>query len=341
MDKKEFCKLIKKIPKAEIHLHCEGVISHETARCFLMREDKNYQSINKVKNLFKYNNLSEFIQTFLLIQRSYKNLSDFKKVFIDLANYLKRNGIVYSEVYLSPTQFVKSGFIYAEIIKVITEEIRKIRKKSGIVIKLIVDVSRTFGPENAMTNLESIITNLNNSIVGIGLGGDESKGPAKDYKEVFAVAKKHGLHRVAHAGEDVGPESIWDAINYLDIERIGHGITAIQDEKLMGLLADRSIPVEINMTSNLFTKYIVKDIKEHPVKPFYEKGIRITVNTDDPTFFNVELVDEYWNLYNELGFTLDDIKLVVINGFESSFMKKSTKRNYIKKVNKLFNRYIK
>ncbi len=334
MDKNLFYKLLRKIPKPEIHLHCEGVISKQTAREFLMRDDPKYRSLNEVKKLFNYSNLSEFIQTFLLIQRSYKNVKDFKKLFIDVALYLKKNGIVYSEIFLSPSQFLKIGMQFDEVLDAISNEIKKIKKKYRITLKIIIDVSRTFGIENAMNNLDLVLKKRRNCIIGIGLGGDESKGPAREFESVFKKAKEAGLHTVAHAGEDVGPDSIWDAINILKSERIGHGITAIQDKALIEYLKLNSIPLEINPTSNLFTKFIVKTIEEHPIKPFYDAGVMVTLNTDDPTFFNVDLIDEYWSLYNNLGFTLCDIKQIIINGFKATFLPENIKRKYIKLVEK-------
>ena len=125
------------------------------------------------------------------------------------------------------------GFKYEDMVKIFHEKISKIKEKRGITIKLLMDVSRTFGCENAMNNYNLLKQFPCEDIIGIGLGGAEAKGPAKDFAPVYELALKEGYKAVAHAGEDVGPESIWDSINYLHAERIGHGITAIQDEKLM------------------------------------------------------------------------------------------------------------
>ena len=338
MEKEEFYNILKKIPKAEIHLHTEGVISRKTVRTMLSRKNPDYKDPKSIDDLFNYNDLKDFIKTFLLIQNSFEYLSDFKALFNNISQYLKRNGIVYAEMFFSPSLFVKNGWKFEDMLDVFVKKIKKIRRKNKIKIKIIIDVSRTFGPENAMRNLKSILKYNNKNIIGIGLGGDEIKGPAKDFKEIFKLAKKEGYHRVAHAGEDDGPESIWDAINYLDAERIGHGISSINDEKLMNYLEKSQIPLEISPTSNIFTKRFVEKIEDHPIKEFYKRGIITTLNTDDPTFFGVDLIDEYWNLYTKLGFSLEALRDVVIYGFEASFLSENEKNKYIKKVKKIWSK---
>ena len=136
------------------------------------------------------------------------------------------------------------------MLDIIQATISKIEKRDKLTIKLIIDVSRTFGVENALANLNLTISHKTPMVTGIGLGGDEEKGPARLFKDVFELARKQGLHVVAHAGEVVGPESIWDALKELKVERIGHGISAIQDPELIKYLADNQIPVEICLTSN-------------------------------------------------------------------------------------------
>lgn len=283
--------------------------------------------------MFSYNDLKGFIQIFLLLQSVFDKISDFEKLFKNIGPYLKRNGIVHAELFFSPSNFIKNGITFDEIMDIFDEEVQRIKKEDNIEVKLIVDVSRTFGISNAQKNLELVLKRKSNSLIGIGLGGDERKGPAKNFTSVFKRAKDQNLHRVAHAGEDVGPESIWDAINLLYAERIGHGISAVHDEKLIKYLVENQIPLEICPTSNIFTKRYVKKIENHPIKSFFEKGLTVTLNTDDPAFFNVELLDEYWNLYSKLKFSLDDIKKVIINGFRSSFITESAKKNYINMVN--------
>ena len=147
---------------------------------------------------------------------------------------------------------------------------------------------------------------------------------------------KDGFKVVAHAGEDVGPESIWDAINLCHVTRVGHCITAIQDEKLMDTLKERNIVLEVCPTSNVFTKKYVKCIKEHPVSEFFKRGLFVTLNTDDPVFFKVSLLDEYWKLVDEAGWSMDDIKTLVKNGFKALFADDAVKSEWCAKVDNSF-----
>jgi len=328
VNKIEFYRFMKKIPKAELHLHCEATVSKKTIG-MLYKKSANLDLTNEeLDNFFSFDNLAEFVKCFIELQKLLTTPDDLKFLFNDLKDYLQANSIVYCEVFFSPSSLIRKGFTFKDMIAVISNKIEKIKNETGIIIKIIIDVSRTFGCENAMNNLKFIEESKNLNIIGIGLGGDEKKGPAKDYTEVFKQAKKDGLHLVAHAGEDVDSQSIKDSINYLNVERIGHGITAIQDKKLVEFLAEKKIPLEICVTSNLFTKKIVTKIEEHPVRAFYDKGVFLTINSDDPSMFNTSLVEEYWLLYSKLNFTMEEIKQLVLNAFEAAFMPVSEKKKY-------------
>lgn len=335
MKKEEFYTFIKKIPKVEIHIHAEGIIGRKTVSKLLSKNEPEYTDMKKVDNLFAYNSLEEFIKVFLKIQRSFTSEEDFSLLFDDIKQYLVRNNIVYTEMFVAPSMFIKNGIDFNCMINEMIRKIKEIKKETSRVIKLIIDVSRSFGMSNAFENLERTINLIERSdeIIGIGLGGDEQKGPANDYIPVFERALKHKIHRVAHAGESVGPESVWAAIKGLKAERIGHGISSIQDEKLMQYLKKYQIPLEICPTSNIFTAHYVKKIENHPIREFYDRGLNVTLNSDDPTFFfNTDLIDEYWNLYSKLSFSLDDLKIIIINGINSSFMNKNDKKKLIKQV---------
>ncbi len=334
MKKKDFYDKLKNIPKAEIHLHIEALPSRKFVSKLLSRQDPKYNDMANVDEVFTYDNLTQFIQAFLLVQGAFKEPEDFAGLMESARDYLVDNGIVYAEMFFAPTAFLKKGWKFEQIMDFFVKKIDEIYEKDHIKIRLLIDVSRTFGAENAQNNLDIVLKYNSDKIIGIGLGGAEIKGPAAEYKDVYANAKKAGLCRVAHAGEDVGPESVWDSIKLLDAQRIGHGISSIQDENLVKYLADNKIPLEICPTSNVFTKKYVQKIEDHPIRPFFDKGVIVTVNTDDPTFFNVSLLDEYWNLYTKLNFTLDEIKQIIINAFEVSFMPENDKKAYIEEVNK-------
>ena len=337
MTRNEFFNVFQKIPKAELHLHLEAVISRDTIRKFYMRKEPMLtaeQLDAKVSELFTYSDLNGFIQSYLMVQSLYESPSDFDHVFDDLKDYMIRNGIVYAEVFAAPSAFIKNGWNFSELVQVYHKSILRIQSETNIKIRLLIDVSRTFGFENAEKNLQLLLANRIPEIIGIGLGGSEQKGPAKLFGEVFDKARKNGLVTVAHAGEDVDAYSVWDAIDILHSARIGHGISSIQDEKLMQVLAERKIPLDVCPTSNIFTKKYVKKLSEHPIRTFFDRGIIVTLGSDDPLFFGVELLDEYWNAYSEMGFTEKELRQVIKNSFTASFLNDSEKASFIEAVDR-------
>lgn len=334
MKKAEFYSFLKAIPKAEIHLHIEAVISKDSIKKLYLKKNGTEFTDAEMKKLFSYNDLNGFIAAFLKVQDLFTGVDDFDLVFSDLQKYIEDNGVAYAEVFFAPSAFVKKGFVYGEIMKNFSKNIAKIKKETGVDVRVLVDVSRTFGLENAEKNLDMLLANKIPEVIGIGLGGAESKGPCKDFGPVFERARKNGLKTVAHAGEDVDAWSIWDALDVLHSARIGHGITAIQDEKLMERLKTEAIPLEVAPTSNVFTKKYVPSFDKHPIRAFYDKGLMVTVNTDDPLFFKVNLLDEYWNLHTKLNFTLDEIKQLVLNSFASTFLSDAEKKAWSDKVEK-------
>lgn len=336
MNKSEFKNLLLKVPKAELHIHIEAVITLNSVKKLYKNKFGSEMSVSEQKDLFSYNDLNGFIQSFLKVQDLLQSVEDFNLVFNDLEKYLVNNGINYCEAFFAPTAFLKKGFDYEKMVNIFHKKIEKIKEKNNIEIKLLMDVSRTFGCDNAMENYNLLKQYPCKDIIGIGLGGAEKKGPAKEFAPVFDLAVKEGYKVVAHAGEDVGPESIWDSINYLHAQRIGHGITAIQDEKLMDTLSEKKIPLEICITSNTFTKAVIKEAKDHPIKKFYDKGIIVTVNTDDPVFFKTTLIDEFWICYNELNFSIEEIKQLVKNSFTASFLSEKEKEEWCKQVENNF-----
>jgi len=334
MTKSEFKSFIKGVPKAELHLHIEAVISLAGVKKLYKNRFGKEMSKEEQVALFSYDDLNGFIQAFLKVQDMFVSEKDFNLVFKELEKYLVRNGIDYCEAFFAPTAFLKKGFDYKKMITIFHKQIQKIKERSGVTIKLIMDVSRTFGCENAMKNYELLKKYPCEDIIGIGLGGAEAKGPAKEYGPVFDLAKKEGWHVVAHAGEDVGPESIWDALKLLHAERIGHGLTTYQDPELVQDFIKTQIPIEICITSNTFTKKVVKQARYHPVKKYYDEGIMVCINTDDPVFFKTTMLDELWICVKSLKFSMDDVKQLIKNSYISSFMSDTEKKTALAAVDK-------
>ena len=313
VDKQRFYEVIRKIPKAEIHIHLEDFFASCSA---------------------PVRTLPEFLDVWREAMRSLEKVEDFGIAFENLRNYLKRNGIVYAEVYFAPRICIEEkGIAYPEIVAFFESRIREIRMNDDIEIKFLIDLSRTYGVERANRVLDAVLSCRSKYIIGIGLGGDEKKGPARDFVDLFDKARAHGLRTVAHAGEDDTHQSIWDAVELLGAQRIGHGTSGAYDQRTIDFLVEKQIPLEISPTSNLVTGTYVKDFAEHPIRKFWNSGAFITLNTDDPTIFNTSLLKEYWKLYNILGYEFNHLYTVITNAFRASFMPVSKEREYIKKIN--------
>ncbi|WP_156888245.1 adenosine deaminase [Spirochaeta cellobiosiphila] len=331
-DKERLMDFLSRVSKTEIHIHAEMTVRPET----YLELNKKYQlesAMNTVDDFAQYlkiSSLSEMIQHFFHLQTFFKEPEDFKLMARDVLHYAKSNQIFYMEVFVSPSKALQNGIDFNQMMQALETEFEIIEQEAGVRILMLLDVSRSFGPENANNNLELLI-GYNKKIsschrcIGIGLGGAEEGNPARDYKKVFQKARRAGLHVVSHAGEEVESESIWEAIKDLKSERIGHGTSAIKDEKLMEYLKKKQIPLEICPTSNVITGKYVKEMGSHPIKKFFRSELMVTINTDDPLLFDVQLNDEYYNLYKHLNLSVKDIAILIENNLKATFLKKREK----------------
>jgi adenosine deaminase len=339
MASRTFSDLVKSLPKTEIHIHAEATVSFDS----YFRLNKKYgadptlASPLDFRKLLAMDSLAAMIKNFFYLQSLFRSSEDFQLVVSDVEAYARRNGIEYMELFVAPSMILKQGGIdFVGIMDPLVEGFSSLASRGGPDVKLIVDVSRTFGSENAARNLSHVLGYVarrpNDRMLGIGLGGQESGNPCIDYKGVFAEAKAAGLRVVAHAGEETGPESIRDAVLELGAERIGHGTSAIKDPALMDLLAERGIPLEICPTSNVITGKYVRSYAEHPIKSFLERGIAATLNTDDPVLFDIELVEEYRRASEEIGIGRPGIVALLRNGVRATFMDDKRKAAALKRL---------
>ena len=324
-------KYIASIPKTEIHLHIEACVSTDSYRKLMTKYDIPLNEETSAQIDFsKIGSLKSMLEAFYFVQSFFQEPDDFLLVVDDVIKYAERNNIYYIEAFASPSMVLRQGMItFDEMFATLVRGFSDAQERTGIDVRLIADVSRSFGPENAMNNLDLLLAFMdstpNERILGIGLGGQEQGHPCADYVKVFEVARAAGLHVVAHAGEEVGPESIWEALDLLKAERIGHGTSAIQDESLMEALKERNVPLEICPTSNVATKKYVQEYKDHPIRRFYDFGMPVTVNTDDPTLFLIELNEEYDKLAEQVGFSQDEIVSLVRSNLQSTFLPEAVK----------------
>jgi adenosine deaminase len=224
--------------------------------------------------------------------------------------------IRYVEMFFSPSLFSGRGL---EVQKLTQAVRRGLSKVPEIEVSLVADLVRDHGPEAEMRTLERLQEVKDEGVIGIGIGGSEHACPPAPFRALFEKARRMGFHVSAHAGEAAGPESIWEAIRCLRVDRIGHGTRAREDPTLLDYLREHRIPLELCPISNVRTG-VVPVLARHPIRDYFERGLTISVNTDDPKMFGTCLGQEYASLVDECGFTQSDIRRLVLLGIESSWL---------------------
>ena len=306
------------IPKIELHLHLEGAIPLSTMWELVKKYggDQSVADIDALKEKFRYTDFPHFIETWIWKNQFIREYDDFTLMAEAVARELSRINIRYSEVFYSPPDFAKYGLNPQEITRAIRKGIDLVPE---VEVALVADLVRDFGPKMAEITLSQIREVTDQGVIGIGLGGSEQDFPAEWFADVFEHARKLGFRTTAHAGEAAGSSSIWSAINSLKVDRIGHGTRAFEDPKLVEFLSAHGIPLEVCPRSNVCTG-AVNSIQKHPVRRYFEQGLSITINTDDPVMFDTSLPQEYSALVSELKFSHEEIKSLILNGIESSWL---------------------
>jgi adenosine deaminase len=311
--------IIRTMPKIELHCHLEGAFTLEFLldRIHTYEPESDIRDIETLKQQFVFDDFDHFIRVWVWKNRFFRTADDFRNSTYHAIEALVKQNIIALEAFFSPWDFEEWGPGPEAIIEATLEGKEAAEKDFGIPVNLITDLVRNHGHEKAEERLKQLYP-YKDRICGIGLGGDEKHYPAFRFEDVFQLARSKGFHTMVHAGETEGPYSIWDAVSRLNAERIGHGITAIQNRELMNILRDRQIPLEICPTSNLKTR-VIKSPKEHPVRKFYDAGLLITINTDDPTMFNQSLIEEFQFICDQYDFTADDLERLAHYALKASF----------------------
>jgi aminodeoxyfutalosine deaminase len=246
---------------------------------------------------------------------------DYELITYRMLQRLAAQGVVHAEAYVSVGVVYYWRRIEFEPLFYAMETGRaRAEQEFGITLYWIFDAVRHFGPEEAARVFRKAAELRPEwpSIVGIGIGGDERRTGAEPFRELFQEARDAGLRLTAHAGETMGPESIWAALN-IGAERIGHALSAQLDPDLMEVLAERQVPLEICVTSNLRTG-CCPTLEEHPVRRYFDAGLMVTLNSDDPAMFESDLQNEYRLAQDAFGFTAEHLRELAANSIEASFL---------------------
>jgi len=328
--------IIVQMPKIELHLHLEGAFTFEFLFYLIDKYggDHEINGPDDIAKKFKFRNFEHFLELWFWKNRFFREADDFEKCAYTTLEKLASQNVLYCEVFFSPWDFTNGELSVEEITEAILHGVRRAENDYPITCNLIADLVRDYDANEGVNRVRQMMPYIDKGVVGIGLGGSEQKYPAKYFKEAFKMAGDMGFHLTAHAGEAAGPESIWEVIRKLKVERIGHGVRAIEDPELIKYLRDNQVPLEVCIVSNLKTK-IFPSPESHPIKELIKNRLNITINSDDPAMFGATITDEFINLYDQFDISFTEIRQLTTNAISSAFIS-DEKKEILKQESKLF-----
>lgn len=318
-------KSLKEMPKIELHVHLDGSMRIDTA------SDLSNESIEAVKDKMVVSehcdDLNDYLTKFsfpVFLLQTKENLS---RVAHELGEDLKEDGVVYAEVRFAPILHIEKGLNLDEVVEAVLTGLKEVSIPTGLLLCLM----RNSSFEDNLKVIELAKKYLGKGVVGVDLAGAEAMYPTEEFASLFEIVKKEGIPFTIHAGEASGKESIKSALSF-GATRLGHGIRILESEELCKVVHDKKIVLEVCPTSNIQTK-AVEVYSLHPIFLLYNKGLLVTVNTDNRTVSNITLTKEYQKLQATFNFSLDDFKKMNLDAIEASFLsineKEELKQNYL------------
>jgi aminodeoxyfutalosine deaminase len=281
-------------PKIELHVHLEATVRPETLLEIGRRNgfDLPANTVEGLRDLYRFRDFDHFIEVWILTTNALRTEDDFRQVVADYAGEAARHGAVYVEGIFSPIERTWRGVRWEDVFEGYCSGVQEAKETHGVEVRLTPDITRGAEPADGVELVRRAAPYRERGIVGIGLGGEEALHPPEKFEEAFRLVRDEGFGSVPHAGEVVGPSSIWGAIDVLGADRVRHGIRAVEDPDLLRELAERQIVLDVTPISNLRTG-VVRSLDEHPLPELVAAGIPCTVSTDDPEMFDTDLTREY------------------------------------------------
>ena len=331
---------IRKLPKAELHLHLEGTIEPSTLVELSRRTEEQPLTLEQAEELYHYTDFSGFLLAFKAVTRTLRGAAEYELAAYRMIENLAAQGIVHAEVYISV------GVVYywrkqedladPELFEKIFAGLERARERGerdfGVTLYWIFDAVRHFSIPEAerVFALAATMRRQFPSIIGIGLGGDERVAASEPFRAMYARARADGLRLTNHAGETTGPEAIWEALS-IGSERLGHALSAIRDPALMLELEARQIPLELNPSSNVRTG-LCASFSVHPLRQYFDSGLMVTLNSDDPAFFGSNLENEFRLAHELQHFTRGELRQLAGNSIMASFLPDAAKSHWLYQI---------
>lgn len=324
--------LIRQLPKAELHLHIEGTLEPEL---MMQLAEKHqvflpYGDIQQVRAAYNFNNLQNFLDLYYLGASVLRDEDDFFQLMWAYLCKCKDDNAVHVEIMFDPQTHTERGVGFEVFMPGFTRAMERAEQEWGQSSLLILSFLRHLSEHSALQTLDAALPYLD-MITAVGLDSSELGNPPEKFSRVFAKAKELGLLRVAHAGEEGPPEYIWQALNDLDVQRVDHGVRSIEDEKLVIELTRRQMPLTVCPLSNIKLR-VFEHMGQHNILQLIDRGLLITVNADDPSYFGGYLNDNYQALIEHLPVTRAQLKVLVANSFTASFLPKDKKAYWHQRI---------
>jgi adenosine deaminase len=324
MDLLEFTQ---RMPKAELHVHLEGSI---LPRTLLTLAQRNHialpaDDLAGLQSLYRFQSFDQFLDVYIMVTQCLRTEADYELIAYEFGSECARQNIRYAEVtFTIETNARLTGLPWQVILRGLNKGRQRAKQDYGIQWQWVFDIVRNL-PDTQGLVLEIALASRELGVVALGLGGTETGFPPELFVDTFMKAENAGLHRVPHAGELAGPESVWSAVRLLHAERIGHGVRSIEDPELVEYLHSHSIPLEICPTSNICLK-IFPGYASYPLRQLWDAGLFITVASDDPPMFGTNLNNEYRLLVTEYNFNQAELEQISLNAIRASFLSQRKKQ---------------
>jgi adenosine deaminase len=327
-------KEILKIPKVELHSHLEGTIPPSLVRKIAKRNNITLkEGLFTNEDTFAWVDFVAFLQAYDEASFCLRKSIDYEDITYEYFKSCAIEGAIYAETFISPDHAAAVGISYEDMINGCANGIDRVEKEFDFIGRLIISCVRHLGPDQATQVAILMVENPHPYVVGFGMGGNESMYTMADFAPAYNIVSEAGFSSTVHAGEVCGPESVWDAIRHLSVSRIGHGVRSVEDQKLLIELANRNIALEVCPGSNLALN-VYPNWETHPLQQIIDAGISVSLNSDDPPFFNTSVGAEYQN--GASFFNLNSKKLCEIStmAIEAAFIEDKIKSKLLLKIPK-------
>lgn len=314
------------MPKADLHVHLVGSASPTTVTTLAARHPEVGvpEDVIELRHFFAFRDFMHFLEVYGAVSSLVREPEDVVTLVRGLASDLSAHGIGYAEVTVTPTTHLGAGISAADLASALDLGAGFARSEQSVEVAWVYDVNGMEGVAGARRTLECALVDPPDGLVGFGLGGPEEVAPRATFADVFDAARASGLHSVPHAGESVGPEEVWAAIDVLGAERVGHGIAAVDDDRLLARLREDGIALEVCPSSNVATG-VVPFLAEHPLPMLIAAGVPVVLGSDDPPMFGTSLLEEYRRARDVLGLDRAQLSQIAAASITSSFASEALK----------------